>query len=53
MTSMDAEDADTGSVFDHAAFRTGISTIAGYTIILLVMFAILFLVPYAVFAMLG
>jgi hypothetical protein len=50
---MDAADSDAGSTFDHAAWRTGLGTLAGYALILLVMSAVLFLVPYAVFATLG
>lgn len=50
---MDTADSESGSVFDHDAFRTIVSTTAGYAVILLVMFAILFLVPYAVFAIFG
>lgn len=50
---MDAADAETGPSFDHAAWRTGLGTLVGYGLILAVMTAILFLVPYAVFTTLG
>lgn len=53
MTSMDTADSESGPVFDHDSFRTIASTTAGYAIIILVMFAILFLVPYAIFTFLG
>jgi|GEM_PF-783384 len=50
---MDAADADQRPQFDHAAWRTGFGTLAGYALILVVMTAVLFLVPYLVFTTLG
>ncbi|WP_267195319.1 hypothetical protein [Halegenticoccus tardaugens] len=35
--------------FDHESWRTAIGVGAGYGLILLVMFALLFLVPYLLF----
>jgi hypothetical protein len=37
------------SRFDHPAFRTAAGMLAGYSIILLVMTVLLFLIPYAIF----
>ena len=37
------------TVPDHASWRTALSTGIGYVVILLAMFALLFLVPYVVF----
>lgn len=50
---MDAADTDGGPNFDHAAWRAGVGTLAGYGIILVVMTAVLFLVPYVVFTLFG
>ena len=36
--------------FDHPAWLTAAGTLAGYGLILAVMFALLFVVPYLVFA---
>ena len=36
--------------FDHSAWLTAAGTLAGYGLILAVMFALLFVVPYLVFA---
>lgn len=38
------------SKIDHPAFRTALGTLAGYSIVLLVMTLVLFLIPYAIFA---
>ncbi|WP_280177945.1 hypothetical protein [Halorussus marinus] len=35
--------------FDHPSWKTALGTLAGYGLILLVMTAVLFLVPYAIF----
>jgi hypothetical protein len=35
--------------FDHDSWRTALGTGVGYGVLLLVMFALLFLVPYLVF----
>lgn len=37
--------------FDHPSFATALGTVSGYLLILAVMTALLFLVPYAVFAL--
>jgi len=37
--------------FDHPSWKTALGTFAGYGAILLVMFAVLFLVPYVVFSL--
>ena len=50
---MDTADSESGPVFDHDSFRTIASTTVGYLLILIVMFAILFLLPYAVFVTFG
>jgi len=36
--------------FDHPSWKTALGTFAGYGAILLAMFAVLFLAPYAVFS---
>lgn len=38
--------------FDHPSFATALGTISGYLVILAVMTALLFLVPYALFFLL-
>lgn len=50
---MDTADAESTPSFDHAAWRTGLGALAGYTLILLVMTVVFFLVPYFVFYSLG
>jgi hypothetical protein len=37
------------STFDHPAFRTALGTGFGYGLLLLAMFVLLFLLPYAIF----
>lgn len=39
--------------FDHPSWWTALGTFAGYAAILVVMFLVLFLVPYAIFVALG
>ena len=39
--------------FDHPSWLTALGTFAGYGVILLAMFLVLFLVPYAIFVALG
>ncbi|MFC4552237.1 MULTISPECIES: hypothetical protein [Halorussus] len=39
--------------FEHPSWLTALGTLAGYGAILLAMFVLLFLVPYAVFLALG
>lgn len=39
--------------FDHPSWLTAFGTLAGYGVILLAMFLVLFVVPYAVFVALG
>jgi hypothetical protein len=39
--------------FDHDSWRTALGTGVGYGLILAVMFVLLFLVPYLLFAVLG
>ena len=36
--------------FEHPSWPTALGTFAGYALILLAMFAVLFLLPYAIFA---
>ena len=43
---------DIRSQLSHPAFQTGIGTAIAYGAILLVLFVILFLVPYAIFSVL-
>lgn len=40
------------SEFDHSSFRTAVGTAVSYTVILVAMFLLLFVVPYAVFLLL-
>ena len=39
--------------FEHPSWRTAFGTLAGYAVILLAMFVLLFLVPYGIFLALG
>jgi hypothetical protein len=39
--------------FEHPSWLTAFGTLAGYAAILLAMFVVLFLVPYAIFVALG
>ena len=50
---MDAADTEHGPAFDHSSFRTILSTLAGYGVILVVMTALFFLLPYAAFVVFG
>ena len=45
--------SDLGDRFDHPSFITVAGTAVSYIAILLVMFAVLFVLPYLVFLLLG